>query len=225
MGILQRFSDIMRSNINALLDKAEDPAKLVDQMLLDLRKDLAEVKKETAGVMADATRAKRDLDACDQEIARYDKAARAALQAGNEGDARALLAKKVALQESRESLAKVYDMSEANAKKMREMHDKLVSDINSLETRRSTIKAKVAAAKAQQHMNDITSGGDRARSSMEAFDRMEDKADKMLDQAQAASELNGQNDPQSDLADKYLSGANSPSVDDELAQLKASMGM
>ena len=45
MGILQRFSDIMRSNINALLDKCEDPAKMVDQMLLDLRKDLAEVKK------------------------------------------------------------------------------------------------------------------------------------------------------------------------------------
>ena len=50
MGILQRFSDIMRSNINAALDKCEDPAKMVDQILLDLRKNLAEVKKETAGL-------------------------------------------------------------------------------------------------------------------------------------------------------------------------------
>ena len=62
MGILQRFGDIMKSNINALLDKCEDPAKMVDQTLLDLRKDLADVKKETASVMADEKNAKRKLD-------------------------------------------------------------------------------------------------------------------------------------------------------------------
>ena len=48
MAILKRFGDIMRANINALLDKAEDPGKMVDQMLLDLNEDLAAVKKETA---------------------------------------------------------------------------------------------------------------------------------------------------------------------------------
>ena len=53
MGILQRFKDIMASNINALLDKAEDPEKMIDQTLRNLTKDLAEVKKETAAVMAD----------------------------------------------------------------------------------------------------------------------------------------------------------------------------
>ena len=46
MGILTRFTDIMKSNINALLDKCEDPAKMIDQTLRDLREDLAEVKKE-----------------------------------------------------------------------------------------------------------------------------------------------------------------------------------
>ncbi len=51
MGILTRFTDIMKSNINALLDKCEDPAKMIDQTLRDLREDLAEVKKETANIM------------------------------------------------------------------------------------------------------------------------------------------------------------------------------
>lgn len=46
MGILTRFTDIMKSNINALLDKCEDPAKMIDQTLRDLREDLAEVKKK-----------------------------------------------------------------------------------------------------------------------------------------------------------------------------------
>ena len=53
MGILTRFKDIMSANVNALLDKAEDPAKMIDQTLLNLRKDLAEVKKETAAVLAE----------------------------------------------------------------------------------------------------------------------------------------------------------------------------
>lgn len=48
MGILTRFTDIMKSNINALLDKCEDPAKMIDQTLRDLREDLAEVKKRNS---------------------------------------------------------------------------------------------------------------------------------------------------------------------------------
>ena len=69
MGILQRFKDIMASNINALLDKAEDPEKMIDQTLRNLTKDLAEVKKETAAVMADEQRCKRELDEVNYEDA------------------------------------------------------------------------------------------------------------------------------------------------------------
>ena len=52
MGILDRFTTIIKANINDLLDKAEDPAKIADQALRDLSEDLAEVKRETAGVLA-----------------------------------------------------------------------------------------------------------------------------------------------------------------------------
>ena len=52
-GILKRFGDIMASNINALLDKAEDPAKMIDQYLRNLESDLGKVKAETAAVMAE----------------------------------------------------------------------------------------------------------------------------------------------------------------------------
>ena len=53
MGILKRFKDIMASNINALLDKAEDPEKMIDQYLRDIQEDLRKVKSETATVMAE----------------------------------------------------------------------------------------------------------------------------------------------------------------------------
>ena len=62
MGILKRFKDIMSANINAMLDKAEDPEKMIDQYLRDLQEDLRNVKSETATVMADETRCKRALD-------------------------------------------------------------------------------------------------------------------------------------------------------------------
>ena len=68
MGILKRFKDIMSSNINALLDKAEDPEKMIDQYLRDLQEDLRKVKSETATVMAEEQRCKRQLDECDAEI-------------------------------------------------------------------------------------------------------------------------------------------------------------
>lgn len=70
MGIIARFKDIMAANINALLDKAEDPEKMIDQTMRNLTKDLAEVKQETAAVMADEQRCKRELDECNNEIAK-----------------------------------------------------------------------------------------------------------------------------------------------------------
>ena len=67
MGIIQRFTDIMSANINALLDRAEDPAKMIDQYLRNLQEDLANVKEETATVMAEEKRAARELDECNAE--------------------------------------------------------------------------------------------------------------------------------------------------------------
>lgn len=224
MGILQRFGDIMKSNINALLDKCEDPAKMVDQTLLDLRKDLADVKKETASVMADEKNAKRKLDENDAEIKKYTTAAQNALKSGNETDAKTLIARKQQLEEIRTSLQSTYDVAHANAEKMCQMHDKLTNDIESMETRKDAIKGKVATAKAQAHMNKMTSGVN-TDASMAAFDRMEAKANKMLDEANAEAELNEGVHSTDDLADKYASGGNDVSVDDELARMKAELGL
>ena len=57
MGILDRFTDIIKANINDLLDRAEDPAKMIDQYMRELTDNLAEVKQETAAVMAEEARA------------------------------------------------------------------------------------------------------------------------------------------------------------------------
>ena len=221
MGILTRFTDIMKSNINALLDKCEDPAKMIDQTLRDLREDLAEVKKETANIIADAKSADRQVQECEDEIAKYTTA----LKAGNEDDARTLIAKKQQYESNLVSYKKTQELTHANADKMRQMHDKLVNDIETLEARRDAIKATVASAKAQEHINKIVSGGDKAKSSMESFERYEKKAEKMLDAATAEAELNTHTSAASTLADKYTSNGSDASVEDELAAMKAKLGL
>ena len=203
MGMLERFTDIVKANINELLDHAEDPAKMVDQYLRDLADSLAEVKKETAGVMAEEKRTQRLVDENAAEVAKYDDLARQALKAGNEGDARTFLAKKQQLATKGESLASAAAAAHETAEKMR-----------------------TAVAKTQDKVNDISSAGDSAAAAMSAFDRMEAKADEMLDRANAMSELNAEPvDSAAELEKKYAEAGSTASVDEELAKLKAEMGL
>ena len=74
--ILERFSDIVKANVNAVLDKMEDPSKMIDQYLREMLEDLAEVKKETAGVMAEEARTKRLAEANAAEVAKYEELAK-----------------------------------------------------------------------------------------------------------------------------------------------------
>ncbi len=227
MGIITRFRDIMSANINALLDKAEDPAKMIDQYLRDLEEDLGKVKAETAAVMAEETRCKRLLTECNEEIEKMQKYAEKAVMAGNDSDARQFLGKKAQLAEKQVSLQQAYDVAADNAAKMRKMHDKIVNDISELNARKDAIKAKIAVAKTQEKMNKIGSSIDGAAETMSAFDRMEAKANRMLDEANAMAELNkgAENDIDA-LASKYDEpAAGSAAVDDELAALKAKMGL
>lgn len=224
MGIISRFGDIMKANINELLDRCEDPAKMVDQTLRDLNENLAQVKKETAAVMAEEKRNERIVNGIKEDIAKYDSAARKALQAGNEGDARVMLTKKGEKEAQLETAQKTYDIAKANADKMQQMHNKLVSDINTLNGKREQIKAQVSMAKAQEKVNKATASINTT-ASMEAFSRMEAKAQKMLDSANAEAELNvGGGDEAQDIMNKYSGGGNG-AVDDALAKMKAEMGL
>lgn len=225
MGILQRFKDIMSSNINAMLDKAEDPEKMIDQCIRNLNSDLGKVKSETATVMAEEQRAKRELDECNAEIEKMQKYAVKALEADNEADAKKFLEKKKQLTTKQASLIQVSETASKNAANMRAMHDKLVKDLNELESRRDAIKGKLAAAKTQERINKMTSGISGANNSMSAFERYEEKANAAIDKANAMAELNKPADSLDDLEAKYASSsASDSSVDDELAALKASLG-
>lgn len=218
MGILSRFKDIMSSNINALLDKAENPEKMIDQYMRNLNSDLGKVKAETASVMAEEQRSKRALNECSAEIEKMQSYAVKALEAGNEDDARKFLEKKASLAEKEAELQQAYSLAASNAVRMREMHDKLVSDIGELEARRTMIKSKMAVAKTQERLNKVGSSVSGANRSMSAFNRMEEKVEKALDEANAMAELNAA--PKDDIKDLTAKYDSRPDVEDELAALR-----
>ena len=136
------------------------------------------------------------------------------------------MAKKQQLVAKGEGLRAAAEAAHENATKMREMHDKLVGDIEQLKSRREAIKAKVAVAKTQDKVNKMSSAGDRAAGAMSAFDRMEAKADEMLDRSNAMSELSSEPaDAAAELEKKYADSASTAAVDAELARLKEEMGL
>lgn len=227
MGIITRFKDIMAANINALLDKCEDPEKMIDQYLRNLEQDFSKVKAETAAIMAEEKSAKRKLDDCVSEMSKMGEYAKKAVAAGNDDEARRFLSKKAELAEKQTVLTKNYEMACENSAKMRQMHDKLAEDIASLKSRRDMLKAKARVAETQKKMNGLGSGMESAGSNLAAFDRMEEKVNKMFDEADAMTELNdaGKEDSLEELAKKYDNDNKTSAVDDELAALKAEMGV
>ena len=228
-GILSRFKDILSSNINALLDKVEDPMKMIDQYLRNLESDLGKVKAETAAVMAEETKSKRELDECVDSINKMQTYAEKALLSGNEADARTFLSKKGELNNKLISLQQTYDIAKENSTKMREIHDKLIKDISQLNTRRDELKAKMAVANTQEKLNKIGSSVNGAIGNMSKFDEMEAKINKKLDTANAMAELNNSQKEENieDLIAKYDNETKNTSseIDDELSELKSKLGL
>ena len=143
-----------------------------------------------------------------------------AVDAGNDDDARVFLTKKASLTEKLNVLNTKYEATHNNSVKMKEMYNKLTNEIEELNERKGTIKAKVATAKMQERINKMGSSISNSKSSLDSFSRMEEKANKMLDEANAMAELNSMpSDEIDDLMNKYNTTNNSQ-IEDELATLK-----
>jgi phage shock protein A len=213
----------MKSNINALLDKAEDPSKMIDQYLIDMKESLAEVKKETVNIMAVEKKAAADFNENKAEIEKFKGLAEKAVKAGNDDDARVFIKKYKDLEERASALETNMKAATDNATKMKEMHNKLVSDIEALESRKAQVKATVSIAKAVEKVNKVGDPLGKASEIGSRFSDMESKANDRLNRAQAASELNSEIADAADSLAKSYGAASDSDIDDELARLKAGL--
>ncbi|MBG9982941.1 PspA/IM30 family protein [Aerococcaceae bacterium DSM 111020] len=223
MSILERFGSIINANINNIIDRMEDPEKMIDQYLREMTDDLAEVKRSTASVIAEEKRTKREVEENEAEVKKYEELAKKAIQAGNDDDARVFLTKKNEIESIGSGLASSYATAHENAIKMREMHDKLAKDIETLKARRNVIKGKMSVAEAQETMNRTATTSRRSESAMSNFERMEEKADRMLDEANAMSELDQEPVDEATALEEQYANDTSATVEEELSRLKEEM--
>jgi phage shock protein A len=221
VGMLSRLKDIMASNVNALLDKAADPEKAMDEYMRSLNRDLGQVKAEAASAEAEERRAKRAWDECRAEVRKLQGYAEKAAADGSDENALKFLERKAAVAGKEPPLQAAHELAAANAADLLRMQDKLAADVNELEARRSRLKGRMAAAKAQQRVNESSSPLDGSSS---IFDEAEKKADSAYHEAMAVAKLRA-DDRKDDLEEELarLDKDTAAKPEDELAALKEKM--
>lgn len=200
MGILSRFRDVMASNINAFLEKTEDPGKTIDSYMRGLYSDLGKVKAEAASVLAGERRARRALDECQEEIAKLQRYAVKAVEDGNEPQARRFLEMKAAQEQKQAGLQAAYSQAQGDAAQMTQMREKLAADIRKLEERRVRLKETLAATAAQQQSN---ARGAAPGAGDGAFRAAEERAQHAYNEAMALAELRAEAQPKDDLDELF----------------------
>ncbi|SDY13671.1 phage shock protein A [Evansella caseinilytica] len=219
MSIIQRFKTIMASNINTLLDKADNPEKLVDQYLKELAIDFGKVKSEMTAMQMNKQRLKRQLDEYRADSNRMQLYAVKALENNEEEEARKFLEKKAALTDKAVELQNQYDGVCTSTEQMQQMYEKLAGDIRDLEARRNLLKGRAAAARTKGKLSET---GSSLHHTMSTFNRMEDDVNRALYEAEALAKLRSGSafdidDEFTEIAEKEKQGN---SVEDELALLK-----
>ena len=227
MGILSRFKDVMRSNLSARLERSQDPAATVDEYLRQLRLDLGQVKAESAAIQTAEDRAKRALDECAEEVRKLQRYAEKAVESGDESAALKFMERKAKQAERLQELQTAYEQAASQADQIKQMEEKLVSDLQKLEARQATLKSKLAEAAALNKAQ--AAGGTEA-----ALRELEAKADQALNEALALAELRAgsQEDDldaifaeleKSNAAGAKAEEATASTPEDELAALKAKL--
>ena len=191
MGILKRFKDIMASNVNAIIHRDEkNPEKAIEKYLAQLNSDLGQVKAESAALQAEYNRAERAYFDNQSEAEKMKRYISKAQENGDMSSARIYENKLAGIEAEGQRLNENYIRAKQDMDNLRAMHEKLSSDASTLEGKLSEIKSKLSAAEAMNTMNKIaTKSG--ASDSDEMFNRMNEKADYMMDRANAMAELDG----------------------------------
>lgn len=220
MGIFSRISDIFKANVNEALDAAEDPEKMLKQMVLEMEESVNKATLAVANAIANEKGLQRKIEKEKALSADWQQKAMQALQAGREDLAKAALEKKAVSDKNVADLGPIHIQAAATSVKMREQLDGLKKKLDEARSRQSTLIARSQAAKAQKTIAQSFSGvGSDAFSK---FDKFEGKIEKLESEAEAFEQLAGENTSLDQEFKQLSSGAK---VDADLLELKKQMGL
>ncbi len=222
MGLFSRLGTLIRSNINELINKAEDPEKMLNQVLVDMKSQLVEAKKQVAVAIADEKRLKKQYQAEAEKAAEWERKAMLAIKAGDDNLAKAALARKTEHDEVSETLRQQWEAQKQSVEQLKLALRGLDGKIEEAKRKRNILVSRQKRAEAQRTINETLSNIN-STSAFDTFERMSDRVTQLEAEAEATAELGELPEASLDMQFKALEA--STGVDDQLAALKSKMAL
>lgn len=219
MGIFQRLSDLLKSNINDLIDRAEDPEKMVKQIIIDMQKELNKSTQAYGKAKASEKLAEKQYQNAMAVSANWEAKAKAALAQGDQEMAKKALAKKVKADADVANYKEMYDTISTQTDAIGDQVEVLKAKLDEAKSRQAMLIARSQMADTQKNLAKSVGGFDPS-SAIEKFDRMEEKIVRKEAEADAFAEIAGADD---DTTESFEQIETNAKVDAELQRLMAEM--
>ncbi|CUS49101.1 MAG: phage shock protein PspA [Idiomarinaceae bacterium HL-53] len=214
MGIFSRFSDIVNANLNALLDKAEDPQKMVRLIIQEMEDTLVEVRSVSAKTLAEKKELTRQLTRLEDEVVEWEKRAELAISKGRDDLARSALIEKSKIQDTLDSLQREIERTDDHIERLSGEIAQLQEKLTDAKARQKSILMRERTVSSRLNVK-RTLDSSKIDDALQKFDRYEAKIDDLESQVDAY-DLGKRS-----LADEFRTLENESKVDDELEALKA----
>jgi phage shock protein A len=219
MAILDRIAMVIRSNLNALINQAEDPEKMLDQIIIDMRQQLLEAKREVAVAIADEKRLAAQVEAGRAQVREWERRAELAVQRGEDDMAREALRRKAEQQQLAAGYQSQWEAQQASTTNLRQALRALSEKIDEAARKKNLLVARQKRAEAQKHIHEVMTGLSDT-SAFEAFDRMAERVDQIEAQAAATVELSQELSGET-MEQRFKALEGPVDVEQELQALKA----
>jgi phage shock protein A len=223
MGIFARLAALIKSNINDLISRSEDPEKMLNQIVVEMNEQLVEARRQVASSIADEKRLEKQVQDEGVKAAEWERRAMLALRASDENLAKEALARKKEHETLREQFQEQWQKQHNAVEQLKLALRALNAKIEEAKRKKNLLIARKKRAEAQRSISETMSGL-RNASAFEAFDRMAGNIERMEAEAEAATELHEQYTGDT-LAHKFNELEATHGVDDDLVALKRKMGM
>jgi len=215
MGLLDRFSRLVRSNVNNLVNGAEDPEKVLQQTVADMQSDLVSMRQAVAQAIATQKRTERQSEQAARTAQEWYSRAQMALQKGDDNTAREALTRRQTYAQTAQTLSAQIAQQKDIVGQLKQNMMTLESQISDARTKKDMYIARARAAQSSARLNDMIAG---TGGSVNAFENMESRVIDLEAQAEVSKELS--RDP---LEDRFASLEGQGNVEAQLAEMKAKM--
>jgi len=219
MAIFERISDLVRANVNDLIDKAEDPEKMVKQIIIDMEAQIRNATQGLGTAMGSLNQVKRQLQNAKEQSNVWQNKAKMCLEQGNEELAKQALENKVKQDQMATQYQEMATSMEAQVTEMKAQIDVLKQKLEEARSKQSMLVARSKMADAKSQMAK-TLGNMDSKSAFAKMDKMEQKIEQKESQADAFSEVSG---VQESDADPFAQMDKENSINEELEKLKQEM--